>query len=100
MKLPVRDNIASLIPYPPGKPLEELEREYGITGSIKLASNENAMGPSPKAVAAALIILLVMENPSISPLARADWKASGSMNTWTTSFCSNPCFIMNRSRKS
>ena len=52
MKLPVRDNIASLIPYPPGKPLEELEREYGITGSIKLASNENALGPSPKAVAA------------------------------------------------
>ncbi|HCC55111.1 MAG TPA: histidinol-phosphate transaminase [Desulfobulbaceae bacterium] len=52
MKLPVRPNIANLIPYPPGKPLEELEREYGITGSIKLASNENAMGPSPKAVAA------------------------------------------------
>ncbi|MFZ5775125.1 MAG: histidinol-phosphate transaminase [Thermodesulfobacteriota bacterium] len=52
MKLPVRDNIASLVPYPPGKPLEELEREYGITGSIKLASNENALGPSPKAVAA------------------------------------------------
>ncbi|MGV1100811.1 histidinol-phosphate transaminase [Thiovibrio sp. JS02] len=52
MKLPIRDNIASLIPYPPGKPLEELEREYGITGSIKLASNENALGPSPKAVAA------------------------------------------------
>jgi len=40
------------VPYPPGKPLEELEREYGITGSIKLASNENAWGPSPKAVAA------------------------------------------------
>lgn len=40
------------MPYPPGKPLEELEREYGITGSIKLASNENALGPSPKAVAA------------------------------------------------
>ncbi|MHB1015882.1 MAG: histidinol-phosphate transaminase, partial [Desulfurivibrionaceae bacterium] len=53
MKLPVRDNIASLIPYPPGKPLEELEREYGITGSIKMASNENSLGPSPKAVAAA-----------------------------------------------
>jgi len=52
MTLPIRENIASLIPYPPGKPLEELEREYGITGSIKLASNENALGPSPKAVAA------------------------------------------------
>ena len=52
MRLPVRDNIKNLVPYPPGKPLEELEREYGITGSIKLASNENALGPSPKAVAA------------------------------------------------
>ncbi len=52
MKLKVPDNIQSLIPYPPGKPIEELEREYGITGSIKLASNENGLGPSPKAVAA------------------------------------------------
>ena len=42
--------IRSLEPYPPGKPIEELEREYGITGSIKLASNENPLGPSPKAV--------------------------------------------------
>lgn len=50
MKLTVPENIKTLIPYPPGKPLEELEREYGITGSIKLASNENALGPSPKAV--------------------------------------------------
>ncbi|NTV12876.1 MAG: histidinol-phosphate transaminase [Desulfobulbaceae bacterium] len=52
MKLNVPENIQSLIPYPPGKPIEELEREYGITGSIKLASNENCLGPSPKAVAA------------------------------------------------
>ncbi|MBU0674418.1 MAG: histidinol-phosphate transaminase [Proteobacteria bacterium] len=52
MKLHVPDAIRTLIPYPPGKPLEELEREYGITGSIKLASNENALGPSPKAVKA------------------------------------------------
>ena len=52
MKLNVPENIETLIPYPPGKPLEELEREYGITGSIKLASNENALGPSPKATAA------------------------------------------------
>jgi len=52
VKLNVSDNIASLVPYPPGKPIEELEREYGITGSIKLASNENALGPSPKACAA------------------------------------------------
>ena len=44
--------IRSLAPYPPGKPIEELEREYGIFGSIKLASNENPLGPSPKAVTA------------------------------------------------
>jgi len=44
--------IRTLAPYPPGKPIEELEREYGILGSIKLASNENPLGPSPRAVAA------------------------------------------------
>lgn len=52
MKIKVAPHIENIVPYPPGKPLEELEREYGITGSIKLASNENAWGPSPKAVAA------------------------------------------------
>ncbi len=52
MKLNIPENIAEIIPYPPGKPLDELEREYGISNSIKLASNENAWGPSPKAVAA------------------------------------------------
>ena len=44
--------IVRLAAYPPGMPLEELEREYGITGSIKLASNENPFGPSPRALAA------------------------------------------------
>jgi histidinol-phosphate aminotransferase len=48
----VPDYIRSLIPYEPGKPIEEVEREYGITNSVKLASNENPLGPSPKAVAA------------------------------------------------
>ncbi|OEU80657.1 MAG: histidinol-phosphate transaminase [Desulfobacterales bacterium S5133MH4] len=48
MKTP--DYIAELKPYTPGKPIEELEREYGISGSIKLASNENPIGPSPKAL--------------------------------------------------
>ncbi len=52
MKLSVSNNIETLVPYPPGKPLKELEREYGISGSIKMASNENSLGPSPKAVAA------------------------------------------------
>src|SRR5262249_56389704 len=44
--------IRTLTPYPPGKPIEEVERELGISGSIKLASNENPLGPSPKAMAA------------------------------------------------
>jgi len=52
MKLTIPEHIKTLVPYPPGKPLEELEREYGITGSIKMASNENSLGPSPKAVQA------------------------------------------------
>ncbi len=52
MKLHVPDNIAAITPYPPGKTQAELEREYGISGSIKLASNENAWGPSPKVVRA------------------------------------------------
>jgi histidinol-phosphate aminotransferase len=48
----VPEYIRSLIPYEPGKPIEEVEREYGIANSVKLASNENPLGPSPKAVAA------------------------------------------------
>lgn len=52
LKLKVSEYIEGLVPYPPGKPIEELERELGITGSIKLASNENPLGPSPRAVEA------------------------------------------------
>jgi histidinol-phosphate aminotransferase len=48
----VRPHILELEPYKPGKPAEELDRELGIQGSIKLASNENPLGPSPKAVEA------------------------------------------------
>jgi histidinol-phosphate aminotransferase len=48
----VPEYIRTLIPYEPGKPIEEVEREYGIANSIKLASNENPLGPSPKAMAA------------------------------------------------
>ena len=44
--------VASITPYVPGKPIEELERELGIKGSIKLASNENPLGPSPLALEA------------------------------------------------
>ncbi len=48
----VPDYIRTLIPYEPGKPIEEVEREYGIARSVKLASNENPLGPSPRAMAA------------------------------------------------
>ncbi|BCU06539.1 histidinol-phosphate transaminase [Allochromatium tepidum] len=41
--------IAGLTPYVPGKPVSELERELGISGSVKLASNENPLGPGPRA---------------------------------------------------
>ena len=44
--------VRGLSPYVPGKPLVELEREYGIRESIKLASNENPLGPGPMALAA------------------------------------------------
>lgn len=52
MNLSVPDYILSISPYVPGKPIEELEREYGIRNSIKLASNENPLGPSPMALKA------------------------------------------------
>lgn len=48
--------VASLQPYQPGKPVEELERELGLENIIKLASNENPLGASPKALA-------VLKNP-------------------------------------
>jgi len=44
--------LRGLIPYSPGKPIEEVERELGIRDSAKLASNENPLGPSPLALAA------------------------------------------------
>jgi histidinol-phosphate aminotransferase len=49
---PVDEHITALIPYTPGKPIEEVKREFGLTDIIKLASNENALGPSPKGIAA------------------------------------------------
>ena len=44
--------VRTLTPYQPGKPVSELERELGLTDIIKLASNENPLGPSASAVAA------------------------------------------------
>ena len=45
-------HLTQLTPYQAGKPLEELQRELGLTDAIKLASNENPLGPSPLALAA------------------------------------------------
>lgn len=45
--------VRGLQPYVPGKPVSELEREYGVRDAVKLASNENPLGPSPLALDAA-----------------------------------------------
>ncbi len=44
--------VLALSPYVPGKPISELQREYGLQDIIKLASNENPWGPSPRALQA------------------------------------------------
>lgn len=48
-----RPRVREIVPYEPGKPIEEVVREFGVTDVVKLASNENPLGPSPKARAAA-----------------------------------------------
>ncbi len=48
--------VQGLQPYLPGKPIEELERELGVTNTLKLASNENPMGPSS-------LVVDVLQNP-------------------------------------
>jgi histidinol-phosphate aminotransferase len=50
-------HLAAIAPYVPGKPAEELERELGITAAVKLASNENPIGASPRALEAARAVL-------------------------------------------
>lgn len=50
MRPPIRANILKVSPYLPGKPIEEVQRELGLTNVVKLASNENPLGPSPKAI--------------------------------------------------
>lgn len=52
MKIQVPPYVQAINPYVPGKPIQEVERELGLAGTIKMASNENPLGPSPKAVAA------------------------------------------------
>lgn len=48
----INSSVKSLTPYEPGKPIEDLEREYGIKNAVKLASNESPLGPSPKVLTA------------------------------------------------
>ncbi len=50
-------SVTQLQPYVPGKPIEELERQYGVSNIVKLASNENPLGPSPS-------VLLAVEKAS------------------------------------
>lgn len=54
----VRKHILKIDPYEAGKPIEEIKRQLGLKKVIKLASNENPFGPSPKALAAARKALL------------------------------------------
>ena len=53
----VAPGIRELQPYVPGKSIDELEREYGISNALKLASNENPLGASPLAIKAAAQVL-------------------------------------------
>src|SRR5262249_43226238 len=47
VKVRVPGHILKIAPYVPGKPIEEAERQFGIHQPVKLASNENPLGPSP-----------------------------------------------------
>jgi histidinol-phosphate aminotransferase len=53
----VTESIETLRPYVAGKPIEELARERGVNDAIKLASNENPLGPSPKVLEAVRAVL-------------------------------------------
>ena len=59
-----RKCILRLHPYVPGKPIEEVKRELGIDDIVKLASNENPLGPSPKALEA---MRAALENIALYP---------------------------------
>src|SRR5690554_5497608 len=63
-----RKELDALRPYVPGKPIEEVQKEYGIDQIEKLASNENPIGPSPRAVEA---IIKEVQNINFYPDAYA-----------------------------
>src|SRR5205823_10315037 len=48
----VRASLSELVPYEPGKPVEEVQRELGLKRVVKLASNEGPLGPFPAALEA------------------------------------------------
>ena len=48
MREAARKEILGMMPYVPGKPVDEVKREFGLTEVIKIASNENPLGPSKK----------------------------------------------------
>ncbi|KNF07979.1 histidinol phosphate aminotransferase apoenzyme [Gottschalkia purinilytica] len=52
MSITFREELKDLTPYQPGKPIDDVKREYGISDVIKLASNENPLGCSPKCIEA------------------------------------------------
>jgi histidinol-phosphate aminotransferase len=59
-----KEQITGLTPYSPGKPIEEVKREYHLNDVIKLASNENPYGPTPKVKQA---IIAELDNLSLYP---------------------------------
>ncbi|HZK24546.1 MAG TPA: histidinol-phosphate transaminase [Oscillospiraceae bacterium] len=59
-----REKILAIKPYVPGKPVEEVERELGISDVIKLASNENPLGPAPAAIR---VLQGMLDNVSVYP---------------------------------
>ncbi|TVP84637.1 MAG: histidinol-phosphate transaminase [Alkalicoccus sp.] len=60
----IKQSMAGLIPYQPGKPMEEVKRELGLERVVKLASNENPYGASPQALAA---VNEALENIAVYP---------------------------------
>jgi histidinol-phosphate aminotransferase len=60
MRYSLRPNVLRMRPYSPGKPIDEVKRELGLTEVVKLASNENPFGPSPRAIEAAQRAALTM----------------------------------------
>lgn len=69
-----RDQLELFKPYIPGKPIEEVKKEFGIDRIDKLASNENPLGPSPKALEAItreMVNINIYPDPSASALREA-----------------------------